>query len=93
MLSKLALELDWSKIEDRIRKVEIAINQRLHDLPRKGFGTPTELHAMAETRQRLESLQVNVARSMKSTIRINRTALGIVAPRLTDRLHTIAVGT
>ena len=37
---------------------EIAINQWLHDLPREGFGTPTELHAMAETRQGLESLQL-----------------------------------
>jgi hypothetical protein len=81
-LSKLALEPDWSKMEDRIRAVEIAINQRLHDLPREGFGTPTELHAMAETRQRLESLQAEGARSMKSTIRTNRAAL--VAPRLTD---------
>lgn len=54
-LSKLALEPDWSKIEDRIRAVEIAINQRLHDLSREGFGTPTELYAMAETRQRLMS--------------------------------------
>jgi hypothetical protein len=75
MLSKLALEPDWSKMEDRIRAVEIAINQRLHDLPREGFGTPTELHAMAETRQRLESLQADVARSMKSIIRTNRAAL------------------
>jgi len=75
MFSKLALESDWSKMKDRIRAVKIAINQRLHDLPREGFGTPTELHAMAETRQRLESLQADVARSMKSTIRTNRTAL------------------
>jgi len=35
MLSKLAKEPDWSKMEDRIRAVEIAINQRLHDLPEK----------------------------------------------------------
>jgi hypothetical protein len=62
-------------MEDRIRTVEIAINQRLHDLPREGFGTPTELHAMAETRQRLESLQADGARLMKSTIRTNRAAL------------------
>jgi hypothetical protein len=75
MLSKLALESDWSKMKDRIRAVKIAINQRLHDLPREGFGTPTELHAMAETRQRLESLQADVARSMKSIIRTNRAAL------------------
>jgi hypothetical protein len=58
MLSKLALEPDWSKMEDRIRAVEFALNQWLHDLPREGFGTPTELHAMAETRQGLESLQL-----------------------------------
>jgi hypothetical protein len=81
-LSKLAPEPDWSKMEDRITAVEIALNQRLHDLSREGFGVPTELHAMAETRQRLESLQADVARSMKSTIRTNRAAL--VAPRLTD---------
>jgi hypothetical protein len=66
-LSTLALEPDWSKMEDRIRAVEIAINQRLHHLPREGFGTPTELHAMAETRQRLESLQADGACSMKAT--------------------------
>jgi len=35
-LPKLAPEADWSKMEDRIRAVEIAINQKLHDLPREG---------------------------------------------------------
>lgn len=55
-------ETDWSKMEDRISAVEIAIKRRLHALPHEHFGTPTELHAIADIRQRLWILRADVAR-------------------------------
>ena len=69
-----ALERDWSKMEDRIRAVEIAIAQRLRDLSQNHGGTPTELHAIADTRQKLEILRVDVARRKQS-----KTRTGLVA--------------
>jgi len=69
-----ALERDWSKMEDRIREVEIEIARRLRDLSQNHGGTPTELHAIADTRQKLEILRVDVARRKES-----KTRTGLVA--------------
>jgi hypothetical protein len=60
------LETDWSKMEDRIGAVETAIQQRLHDLSLDHGGTSEELHAIAETRQKLEILRADVARWRES---------------------------
>ena len=60
------LETDWSKMDDRIGAVETAIKQRLYDLSLDHGGTSEELHAIADTRQKLEIMRADVARWRES---------------------------
>ena len=60
------LETDWSKMDDRIGAVETEIKQRLHDLSLNHGGTSEELHAIAETKEKLEIMRADVARWRES---------------------------
>jgi hypothetical protein len=51
------LETDWSKLEDRIRATETAIQQRLQELSADHGGTSEENLAIVDTVQKLSTLR------------------------------------
>ena len=57
-----ALETDWSKMEDRIRAAETAIEQRVEELNLDHGGAPEENIAILDTAQKLISLRGELAR-------------------------------
>lgn len=57
-----ALETDWSKMEDRIRAAETAIEQRVQELNLDHGGAPEENIAILATVQKLNGLRGELAR-------------------------------
>ena len=57
-----ALEIDRSKMEQRIETARTAVKARLHEFALDSGGTPEELVAIAEVQRRLEMLGADVAR-------------------------------
>ena len=61
-----ALETDWSKMEDRIRAAETAIEQRVQELNLDHGGTPEENLAILATVQKLIAIRGDLARWSES---------------------------
>ena len=62
-LYKLAImETDWSKMEERVRAAEMAIDQRLQTLSLDHGGTPSERQALVDALQRVSVLRGDAAR-------------------------------
>jgi hypothetical protein len=55
------LETDWSKMEERIRAVETALQQRKHEFDLDHGGTPEENQAIADALRGLGVLRNEVA--------------------------------
>lgn len=60
------LETDWSKMEDRIRATETAIQQRSHQLSLDHGGTSEENLAIMATVQQLAALRGELSRWRES---------------------------
>ena len=60
------LETDWSKMEDRIRAAETAIQQRSHELSVDHGGTSEENLAIMATLQKLAALRGELSRWRES---------------------------
>jgi hypothetical protein len=54
-----ALESDWSKMPERIRAVESAIKDRLHEFALDHGGTPEENQAIIDVMHRIGVLRSN----------------------------------
>lgn len=55
------LETDWTKMQERLQSVEVAIKQRQHVLSMDHGGTPEERQAIADALNGMRSLQAETA--------------------------------
>jgi hypothetical protein len=73
------LETDWSKMEERIRAAESAIQERQTELSQDQGGTPEESQAIIDALRRLDVLRADVAlwaRRRSEEAEVTASALG-----------------
>jgi hypothetical protein len=63
------LETDWSRMDERIRAAELAIEERKNELALDHGGSPEEVEAITESLKSLSTLRTDVTSWFKNNAR------------------------